>query len=140
MADGPLLLDTHCWLWMEGGFKDRFSERGREAIQEAAEARSLFVSVISVWEVAMLESKGRISLGLPCEQWVKEALAAPGLTLAALTPEIAVHSTRLPGSFHGDPADRLIAATARWMGARLLTGDRRILEYGRAKHLTVIHA
>jgi PIN domain nuclease of toxin-antitoxin system len=67
----------------------------------------LLVSVISVWEIGMLESKGRLLLNLPCEAWVREALKTPGLTLAPLTPEIAVDSTRLPGAFHGDPADRI---------------------------------
>lgn len=140
MPDGPLLLDTHCWLWMEGGFLEHLSPRRRGDLREAAGNHNLFLSVISVWEVALLESKGRIVLRTPCEQWVKEALTSPGLALVSLTPEIAVHSTRLPGTFHGDPADRLIVATARLMGARLLTKDRRILEYARAKHVAAVSA
>jgi PIN domain nuclease of toxin-antitoxin system len=90
-----------------------------------------------VWEIGMLESKGRLLLNLPCEAWVREALKTPGLTLAPLTPEIAVDSTRLPGAFHGDPADRIIVATARRLGARLLTRDRKLLEYGRKRHVPI---
>jgi PIN domain nuclease of toxin-antitoxin system len=98
------------------------------------------LSVISVWEVALLEAKGRVSLQMDCEAWVRRALAAPGLTLAPLTSEIAIQSTRLPGVLHGDPADRLIVATARAHGAVLMTKDRRLLAYGRAKHVRVISA
>jgi PIN domain nuclease of toxin-antitoxin system len=62
------------------------------------------------------------------------------LQLAPLTPSIAILSTRLPGNFHGDPADRFLVATARIDGARLITKDRRILEYGREKHVSVLSA
>jgi PIN domain nuclease of toxin-antitoxin system len=82
-----------------------------------------------------LESKGRVHLHTNCAQWVEEALAMPGLTLAPLTPAIALESTRLHGSFRGDPADRIIVATARAMNARLLTNDRNIRAYGRQRHV-----
>lgn len=98
------------------------------------------LSVISVWEVALLDAKGRITLSMDCAAWVRQALATPGLTLAPLTPEIAIQSTRLPGILHGDPADRLIVATARAHGAVLMTKDRKLLAYGRAKHVRVISA
>ena len=91
--------------------------------------------MISVWELGLLESKGRVHLHTSCAQWVEDALAMPGLTLAPLTPTIAIESTRLPGSFHGDPADRIIVATARTMGARLLTSDKNIRAYGRQRHV-----
>src|SRR4051794_19845843 len=119
-SEGLLLLDTHYWIWFHFGIREQFAPRFLTTLQEAAGAGLLLVSVISVWEVGLLESKGRLQLYAPCEEWVKEALAIPGLSLTPLTPEIALDSTRLPGSFHGDPADRIIAATARRMGARLL--------------------
>lgn len=78
----------------------------------------------------MLEAKGRLTLQLPVVEWVHQALRLPGLTLIPLTPEIAVDSTRLPGHFHGDPADRIIVATARQTGATVMTADRQILDYG----------
>jgi PIN domain nuclease of toxin-antitoxin system len=68
---------------------------------------------------------------------VKEALAAPGLALAPITPEIALESSRLPGLFHGDPADRIIVATARRTGAQLMTRDRELIQYGRKGHLAI---
>lgn len=108
--------------------------------REAAERRSLLVSVISVWEVGMLEAKGRIELFMPCDEWIRRALATPGLALAPLTPEIALDSTRLPGDLHGDPADHILVATARRMGARILTKDRRLIGYARQGHVRVVPA
>ena len=140
MKDEPLLLDTHCWIWLEGGISGKFSAGGLAAVRSARTEARLWVSVISVWEVALLEARGRISLRMDCAGWIREALATPGLSLAPLTPEIAVESTRLPGGLHGDPADRIIVATARAYGARLLTKDRKLLDYARGKHLRVVPA
>ena len=134
----PILLDTHYWVWLQFGAEGVVSGKLRKIVDVAAAEGVLLLSVISVWEVGMLESKGRIRLNLPCEQWVKEALNAPGLTLMPLTPEIALDSSRLPGSFHGDPADRIIVATARRFGARLLTRDQKLIEYGRGHHVALV--
>jgi len=117
---------------------DRFSSAGLKQIQQAAADSNLLVSVISVWEVGLLESKNRIELAMDCETWIREALATPGLRLAGLTTRIALLSTRLPGEFHGDPADRFLMATARVEGARLMTKDREILSYGRKHGFAVI--
>jgi PIN domain nuclease of toxin-antitoxin system len=126
MAAGPLLIDTHYWIWLEFATPGRISPTDMKAIQSAAQARELLLSIISVWEVGMLDSKKRLNLFLPCDQWVKTALATPGLELVTLTPEIALDSTRLPGTLHGDPADRIIAATARSRNAHLLTADEKL--------------
>jgi PIN domain nuclease of toxin-antitoxin system len=136
----PLLLDTHCWIWLQDGLRDRFTKDAQTAIDTAIKERQLLVSVISAWEVGLLHSKGRIELLLDCEAWVNLALSTPGLRLAALTPGIAVQSTCLPGDFHGDPADRILVATAKAEGARLLTKDRQILEYGRKNRVNVLSA
>jgi PIN domain nuclease of toxin-antitoxin system len=119
---------------------DRFTAEARAWIDEAILEQQLMVSAISAWEVGLLNSKGRLELFLDCEAWVNLALSSPGLRLAALTPAIAVLSTRLPGDFHADPADRILVATARIEGARLLTKDERILEYGRKKYVSVLAA
>jgi len=131
----PLLLDTHYWIWLQSGEAIRFTPAVLKAIDEASGTGNL---LLSVWEVGMLEAKRRIHLHMPCEQWIAEALATPGLTVAPLTPEIALESTRLPGAFHGDPADRIIVATARRHRARLLTKDRTLLAYARLGHLAVL--
>ena len=133
----PLLLDTHYWIWFQAGAKDQISDKALKAIEGAATGGQLLLSVISVWELGMLEAKGRIRLQRPCEEWVKEALATPGLELVPLTPEIALDSSRLPAGFPGDPADRIIVATARRMAARLLTRDQKLVEYGRHRHVAI---
>ncbi len=131
----PLLLDTHYWIWEQLGTPGTITPRERAAIDTAAASGRLLLSVMSVWEVGMLESKGRLDLNPSCEEWVERALAIPGMALAPLRPDIALEATRLPGSFHNDPADRIIVATARRMRARLMTKDQRILGYARQKHV-----
>lgn len=133
----PLLLDTHYWIWFQAGAKDQITDKVLKAMEEAASRGHLLLSVISVWELGMLEAKGRIRLQRPCEEWVKEALATPGLELVPLTPAIALDSSRLPPGFHGDPADRIIVATARRLAARLLTRDQKLVEYGHQRHVTI---
>lgn len=98
----------------------------------------MYVSAISVWEVAMLDSKGRIRLSGDGSEWVREALSAPGVQLLPLSPDIAVASSRLPGTFHGDPADRILAASARLMTLTLVTRDERMLAYAAAHYVTVL--
>jgi PIN domain nuclease of toxin-antitoxin system len=121
------LLDTHTWYWLVDG-SPRLPDRARDTIEGAAADGELLVSVMSVWEIGMLEAKGRVTFDLPCLDWIRLALAPP-LRLAPITPEIAVESTRLPEPFHHDPVDRLLTATARVEGLTLMTRDRRILDY-----------
>lgn len=132
-----LLLDTHVWLWLMSGEGDMKPSAVR-VVEDAAFHGLVRISAITVWEVAMLEAKGRIRLSRDCMAWVDEALRAPGIALVPLTPEIAVDSSRLPGKFHGDPADRILVATARREDAVLLTRDEKILAYGKTKHLPVM--
>ena len=134
----PLLLDTHYWIWSQFGTGEQVPQPLRLAMQEAAAASSLMLSAISVWEVALLDAKGRIELFSPIEEWVGNALATPGLSLVPLTPEIAIDSNRLPGSYHGDPADRIIIATARREGARLLTRDHDMRKVARKLGIEVL--
>lgn len=137
-ASALFLLDTHVWVWLMAGEEPLRSSPARAVLEAAVPAQRLRVSILSVWEVAMLESKGRLGLPSGCEAWIRQALAAPGICLAALTPQIAVASTRLPGQLHGDPADRILVATARALGARLVTRDRRLLDYGAAGHVEAL--
>ena len=133
-----LLLDTHIWLWFALGDENRLGTRLQIPIEAASNSGGLIVSAISVWEIGMLEAKGRITLGMPCEKWMEAALALPGLRLIGLTPEIAIASSRLPGELHGDPADRILAATARCQDAVLMTADERLVEYGKAGFMRVL--
>jgi PIN domain nuclease of toxin-antitoxin system len=133
-----LVLDTHIWIWLITGDLEKLSEKCVEAVELASSKGNLGVSAISVWEVGMLESKGRIHFQQVCIDWVRDALSAPGLRLLPLTPEIAVESSRLPGKIHGDPADRILAATCRILGATLVTKDRQLLSYGARSFISVL--
>lgn len=120
-----IVLDTSTWIWRASDPK-RLTTSARRALDRAEHA---LVSAISVWEVAMLVAKRRIQLDRPVEQWVDIALALPGIQLAPLEPAIAVRSTKLPGEFHPDPADRIIVATALENGVPIITPDDRIRSY-----------
>ena len=120
-----IVLDTATWIWRASEPK-RLTTRARRAIDEAD---SSLVSAISVWEVAMLVANRRIQLDRPVEQWVDIALALPGLQLAPVEPAIAVRSTKLPGDFHPDPADRILVATALENAVPIITPDERIRSY-----------
>jgi PIN domain nuclease of toxin-antitoxin system len=134
-----LLLDTHVWIWlMEGSLE--LGHKQQKTINEAAQLGVVGIAAISVWEVAMLVEKKRIKLEKPLLAWVQEALALPGVELKPLTPEIAVESSQLPDGFHGDPADRLIVATARMHQLTLLTHDQKILDYAKKEYLSTIAA
>jgi PIN domain nuclease of toxin-antitoxin system len=117
-----IVLDTHAWIWWAAS-PGRLSARARAAA-EAAE--SLGVPAIGVWEVATLVAKKRLELDRDVLAWVRQALALPRVVLLPLTPEIAVASTALPAEFPGDPADRIIVATARENGAAVISKDARL--------------
>lgn len=134
---GTLLLDTHVWIWMMEGVKSELSSATISLIEDAAGRSELAISAISVWEFAMLEAKGRITVSRSIDEWVRSALGAPGVRLVDLSPEIALESTRLPEDPHGDPSDRMIVATARVIGATLVTCDQQILAYGAQGHVRV---
>ena len=122
-----ILLDTHVWVWWTHG-DSRLSSSSMSLLKEH-EAESLGVSIISCWEVAKLVENKRLDLPRPIEEWLEQALSYPGIRLLHLTPRIVVESTQLPGSFHRDPADQLIVATARLHDCPLATADRKILDY-----------
>ncbi|MBK7833844.1 MAG: type II toxin-antitoxin system VapC family toxin [Gemmatimonadetes bacterium] len=127
--DSPLLLDTHVWLWTLDGTPGSLDAAARTLIDRAATSRRLFVSDFSFWEIATLVSKGRLQLGTDVTVWLDRAARAPGIVAVPVTRDVLVHSTRLPGDPHGDPADRILLAQAQMLGASLLTCDRGIIAY-----------
>ena len=135
-----VLLDTHIWIWLMNGDGHRLRPRALAAIEGAAEHGAVHVAAISTWEVAMLEGRGRLRLSGDSLAWVRSALSAPGITQVPLSPEIAVASTRLPGNLHGDPADRILVATARMLDVTLVTQDELIQQYGAAGYVSVMRA
>ena len=128
------LLDTHVLVWLLDG-NERLGEKSRTLIQQSAQADSLYVSAITPWEIAMLVSKGRLTLVQEVGEWLRIAISMPGVRMAPLSIDVSVASTRLPGAFHSDPADRIIVATARHLGATLVTEDKLVLDYGKAGHV-----
>ena len=121
-----MLLDTHSWIWLVGD-DPRLGRSARREILKHSTGESLFLSPISLWEVALKSSRGRLELDLPLRSWVQRAMDLTGVHLAPITAEIACSCAELPSDFHGDPADRLIAATARAEGLILLTHDDKLL-------------
>ncbi|MEQ1556163.1 MAG: type II toxin-antitoxin system VapC family toxin [Gallionella sp.] len=134
-----VLLDTHVWVWLLNG-DSRISPKARTAVTRSLSEQAVLLSAISPWEVAMLVSKGRLTLDRDVGEWVQIATSLSGIRIEPISPEVAVASTRLPGQIHGDPADRLIAATARHLGATLVTDDQLLLDYGAAGHLKTLKA
>lgn len=124
----PILIDTHAWLWWVATDK-RLSKRAKRSISVAQEQNDLWLSLMSVWEIAKKTEKKQLVLDRPLDQWVDAAMAMPGLHTYELTRPVLIESCRLPQPFHGDPADQMIVATARHHNATLITKDERIRRY-----------
>ena len=122
-----IVLDTHVWVWWTID-PARLSETQRQEISNNESGR-IGVSTISCWEVAKLCEYGRLALPVGLSEWFQAALQYPGISLLDLTPEIAIESTILPGSFHRDPSDQIIVATARVRRCPLVTSDDKIAGY-----------
>jgi PIN domain nuclease of toxin-antitoxin system len=124
----PTLLDTHAWVWWVTQDR-RLSRAAKRAIERGATSGGVWLSLISVWEVAKKVEKGQLVLDRPVDDWLDAAVAQPGLQLAELSRPVLIESCRLPQPFHGDPADQIIVATARDRDAVVITKDRKILGY-----------
>jgi PIN domain nuclease of toxin-antitoxin system len=115
-----VLADTHALLWWQAG-GDRLS---RAAARRIERADVVYVSPVTCWEIAMLVTKGRVALDRPVSAWIDDLLATTA-DIADLTPAVAVTAGELP-DFHGDPADRIIYATAASRQLPLITKDTRL--------------
>jgi len=132
-----VLLDTCAAIWIMKRMP--LLTASRKLIQKAYRSNSgIYVSPFTAWEVGMLVSKGRLTLTVLPESWFDSLIEMPGIRLAPLTPKILLTSSTLPGMPPTDPADRIIAATARELGKVLITRDDRLLEYSRQGHLRAI--
>lgn len=132
----PILLDTCAILWSvgEGGL----SSEAQAAIETAEAAGApVLASPISAWEIGMLAARGRIALSCDPTEWFASFLDQ-GVALAAMGPQILIGSSFLPGAFLRDPADRILAATARSLGYRLMTRDEALLDYAAAGHIQAV--
>ncbi len=133
-----ILLDSHPLIWFTQGDK-ALGASARAIIQGAIDSDEALVSPITFWETAMLARKGRVGLGRSIQDWA-QAILGNGVKVAEISPHIAMSAGDLPEHIHGDPADRLIIATARALGCPLVTADRQILSYALEGHVAVIDA
>lgn len=122
---GLIVLDTHAWVWLRSD-PDRLPAVARQAI----DSEPAVLATMSCWELATLVRLGRLSLDRDTRAWVSQALEAePAVRAVALGPDVAVAAGELGQQFPGDPADRIIYATARALHSRLVTKDRRIRDF-----------
>lgn len=141
MSEVPsrILLDTHALLWMASG---SLSSSAADAVRTAGLTQGVLVSPASFWELGLLArpriGPPRIRLDPDPERFIDDLLSNPAIAETPLTASIAFASTSLPGSFHQDPADRFLVATARALGIPLLTRDRAILAYAEQGHVRAI--
>ena len=122
-----IVVDTHIWVWWIHG--DAALSAPTRELLDSSEQSGIGVSAISCWEVAKLVERQRLSLPCPVFDWIQQALSYPGVRLLDLSPRVCVESTQLPGTFHRDPADQIIVATARVLDVPIVTMDARILAY-----------
>ena len=120
-----IVLDTHAWIWWATA-DARLSKRARAEI-DRADARG--VSPVSCYEVARLAARGRVKFDRDVATWIRQALAQPRVVVLDVTPEICTAAALL-ADFHGDPIDRILAATAIEHDVVLVTKDARIRSSG----------
>jgi PIN domain nuclease of toxin-antitoxin system len=133
----PLLWDTCAAIWIYE--KARLSQAALEAMSAAhRDGVPSYVSPITAWEVGMLTSRGRLQLLIRPERWFSNLFEVPGVRLAEMSPDVLIASSYLPGKPPKDPTDRIIVATARELGATLITRDRALLDYGAQGHVAVL--
>lgn len=139
MSKLPLLLDTH--VWVRYAFKTPLLRKSAiEAIDNGLESGSVFVSVISVWEIALLVRQNKLTLHSSVERWTGEALSVSGLQLLPFSPQIAIESVNLPEPMHKDPADRILVASARIERLTLVTADKGVLSFAKQTGLACLRA
>ena len=128
MARNDLLLDTCAAIWLANG--DTMAPPALAAMSETAkDGHPLRLSLITAWELGLLAKSGKAAMSRPPAAVFAAFLGLPGVALQALTAEILIESSLLPGELHGDPADRIIIATARALDLMIVTRDRHILAY-----------
>lgn len=125
-----IVLDTHALLWWING-DSQLSPAALEAIELELQADDgeILISAISAWEIALLVEKGRLTLSMATDDWLDTVEEIEGVRFVAVDTATAVESTRLPGEFHKDPADRMIVALARHFNSDLITADDKITTY-----------
>src|SRR5262245_19292138 len=123
----PALLDTHAWVWWVDRDR-RLGDRALEALDQLADDDRPYLCDISLWEVATLVQRGRLSFEHGLDDWLEGAAHPRTVRIIPVMPDIAAEAAGLTATFSRDPADRLIVATSRVLRAPLLTTDRRLVQ------------
>lgn len=139
MSKELFLLDTHVWLRYQVSTQS-LRPRVEDRLDQAAERNGIFISVISIWELARLERAGCVDLEGGVRHWSEQALSKPGITLLPFSPDIAIESVHLPDHTHKDPVDRILVGSALVEGMTLVTSDKAILAFARTTKLTCLRA
>jgi PIN domain nuclease of toxin-antitoxin system len=130
------LLDTHIFFWIMEEYEDINSE----TIEKLKNYDQIYIAAISIWELALLENKSRIFFSVPLSEWIKKSLKTTGIKIVEFSNDIMISSVGLGDNIHKDPADRMIIATAKSIGATLFTRDKNIIDFMHEKFLHVIKA
>jgi PIN domain nuclease of toxin-antitoxin system len=132
----PFLLDTCAAIWIVA---KEISQKTTDALSQARNAgMPVYISPITAWEIGIQARKGRFKSIYTPQRWLEQLMSTPDTATAALTGEILMASSFLPGRLNNDPADRIIAATAREYGFTVMTRDRALLDYAKQGHLSVL--
>lgn len=131
-----IVLDTHVLIWWVTD-DARLSGPARDALdrESVAPDGQILVSVITAWEIAMLQQRGRLVLSMELDEWLTAVASIERVSVVPVSTRVAVQSTQLPGEFHKDPADRIIVALARELNAPLLSADEKIRNYAQVRSI-----
>jgi PIN domain nuclease of toxin-antitoxin system len=133
----PLLLDTCAAIWLAEA--ESIAQRATQVLEEAYDTGTgVFVSPITAWEIGLLNSRGRLSLLIKPQLWFERLFEVLNFQLAEMSPQLLIASSFLPGEPPRDPADRIMAATAREYGYRVVTRDRLLLAYAEQGHIQAV--
>lgn len=133
----PILLDTCAVIWIAED--EPIAGEATEALNAAhAAGAPTYISPITAWEVGLLAARERLKLLITPERWFDRVVKLPNVQLAEMSPDLLIASSFLPGTAPRDPADRIIAATARDLGCTLMTRDRALLDYGEQGHVKIM--
>lgn len=123
-----IVLDTNALVWLISN-TEKIPQKTRKLIDAEKVKSGIFVSSISVWEIFLSVKKGKLVLSMDVDTWLDKIEKLSFLNFIPVDNQIAAKSVMLPGQLHSDPADRIIIATAREYGAKLVTSDQKILGY-----------
>ena len=133
----PILLDTCAVIWLAQA--QPLLRPATELLNQARDTGgAVYLSPISAWEIGNLVSRQRLRILVTPERWFARFFDAPNVRLADMKPDLLIASSFLPGKSPRDPADRILAATARDLGAVLMTRDRALLDYGEQGHVSTM--